>query len=271
MKKFSPCDICVDKKCPTNGKCNCKACKDKDKCQKYRGLSATIRITTKCTQRCSHCCFSCTPDSKDMMTVETANKIALFIKNNGVSNINLMGGEVFCNPDYKEILSILIPSVKKARLVTNSDWVEHDKSFADFISKFKNIHLALSNDKYHTNKYVGKAQKILKEKGVLHIVPCKDVVNDNSIVPIGRAKFEYSAYSSMSCYCHNPEHFYDFLIDELGEIYKCGLGAWNYDNIESYVDGGFRERFKDFNKVFYGTFIANCTSCIRSYNSLNKK
>jgi hypothetical protein len=268
MKEFNPCDICVEKKCPTNGKCSCETCNNKDKCQKYRGLSATIRITTKCTQKCNHCCFSCSPDSKDMMTIKTAKNISLFIKNNGISNINLMGGEIFCNPNYKNILSELIPAASdRVRLVTNSDWVEQDKSFIEFISKFKNIYLALSRDKFHTNKHVNEAEKILKEKNIPYVISDKDIVNDNSVVPIGRASFGYGFYSSMGCYCHNPEHFYNFLIDELGEIYKCGMGVWNYANINDYINGGFRERFKYFNKVFYKTFILNCASCIRAYNS----
>ena len=268
MSTFSPCEICVEKKCPTDGKCNCESCAVKATCPKYNGLNATVRITKKCTQKCSHCCFSCSPLSEDMMTVETAKNIAVFIKKNGVKRLNIMGGEIFCNPNYKEILSVLIPAVKNARLVTNSDWVEHDKSFAKFITKFKNVYLSLSKDEYHTNKHVDEAEKILKGRNVRYTIDSKGVVNSSSIVPVGRAQFGLSNfYSFMGCYCHNPEHHYSFLIDEVGEIYKCGFGIWNYANINDYLEGGFRDRFKEFNTKFYGIFISSCTSCIRGFNS----
>ncbi len=270
MSNFKPCDICLECKCKSEHdecECNCEICKLKDECPKRAGLSATIRITTKCTQSCNHCCFSCSPISNDMMTIETAKNIAIFIKNNqSITKINLMGGEIFCNPSYKEILSELIPTVKHTRIVTNSDWVKHDKSFAEFISQFKNIHLALSNDKFHTNRYIEDAQHILTDHNIIYYIDDENIVNDESIVPIGRAKFEYNVYSSFSCYCHKPDRKYSFLIDELGKIYKCGFGVWDYDNIKNHLNGGFNERFKEFNKVFYNTFISNCASCIRGFN-----
>ena len=52
------CDICLDEKCgktEENRTCNCKNCSNINECYKF--LHATIRITTKCTQECSHCCF----------------------------------------------------------------------------------------------------------------------------------------------------------------------------------------------------------------------
>jgi len=261
---MSPCDICLEKKCPTNGKCNCETCKVKDNCPKHAGLSATIRITTKCTQSCKHCCFDCSPESKDMMTIPMAKKIATFIKANGIKRANLMGGEIFCNPEYKEILSEIIPSVGIARIVSNSDWVEHDSTFPKFISQFKNVYFALSNDKFHTNKHVDQAEKILKEKKIFVKTDFFDK-KDDYIVPIGRSMYEYNFYSTMSCYCHNPEHQYSFLIDEIGKIYKCGFGVWDYAKVEEYLKGGFRERFKEFSKVFYDIFIPNCASCMRGY------
>lgn len=55
-----------------------------------------------------------------------AEKIAAFVKNNGVRHLNLMGGEFFCNKDWFEIFDKLISSTKFARIVTNGDWVNSD-------------------------------------------------------------------------------------------------------------------------------------------------
>ena len=67
-------------------------------------------------------------------------------------------------------------------------------------------------------------------------------------------------------FCSNPEDQYSFLIDEVGKIYKCGFGVWDYADINDYQDGGFAHRFKEFNKKFYDIFISNCSSCISGYN-----
>jgi hypothetical protein len=273
MKDFKPCDICVEKHCKSEEdkcQCNCETCAVKDKCPKRAGLSATIRITTKCTQSCKHCCWSSSPNSTDMMSVEMAKNIAKFIRHNPITRLNLMGGEIFCNPNYKEILSELIPTVDIVRIVSNSDWAEHDESFAQFLSQFKNVYIALSNDIYHTNKNVKKAEELLKRYDIITKKDEEGIVNPNSVVPIGKSRFGDNIYSFLACYCHNPEHQYSFLIDEKGKIYKCVFGVWDYADVNDFLEGGFTERFKEFNKVFYKTFIPNCASCIRGYNGGNE-
>lgn len=272
--KHNPCDICLEKNCGhKEDGCNCSTCKSNDCCPKYIGLSVTIRITTKCTQSCSHCCFSCSPDSNAFMSVETSKKIGLFLKNNPIYNINLMGGEIYCHPQYQEILKNLIPNVTIARIVTNADWAEDHPEFAKFVSQFKNAYVSISKDKYHTNKNNDAAEALLKENDVIcKIADLEEKGTDKTFgmmgnIPIGRSIYEDGFYSSFGCYCQNPEHQYSFMINEQGDIHKCGFEVWKYDNIDDYIDGGFSERFKYFNKVFYSTFIPNCASCIRSYNS----
>lgn len=272
-----PCDLCIEQKCEKVGKCNCKTCKSKDCCPKYLGLQVTIRITTKCTQSCSHCCYSSSPKSNDFMTVEMSEQIGLFLKNNPIYYINLMGGEIYCHPQYQQILKNLIPNVQIARIVSNGDWANDHPEFAEFISQFPNAYVSISKDKYHTNKHIDKAKVLLESNGVsCKVADLEEKGTDQSLgmhgnVPIGRSLFEYGFYSSFGCYCHNPEHEYSFLIDELGKIYKCGFGVWDYDNIDDYLNGGFAERFQEFSKKFYSIFIPNCASCIRaSYNASEK-
>ena len=43
-----------------------------------------------------------------MMTVETAEIIAKFLKANGILSLNVMGGEFFCNPDWYPIIGHLL-------------------------------------------------------------------------------------------------------------------------------------------------------------------
>lgn len=263
---FKPCDICLEETCKGNHTCKCDTCKIKDKC--YRNLSATIRITNRCTQECSHCCFESSPKSNIMMSVEMSQNIAKFINANGVYSLNLMGGEFFCNPDWFEIYSTLInTNINRARLVTNGDWVNSEKTktqIKELVEKFgKKIYFSISKDKWHTNKNVDAAKKYLDSIGVTSLVATEEQTRDNSIVPVGRAHLQYISgiYDMMGCYCHNPKHMYSFLIDEDGKIYKCGFGVLSYDTIDDYLEGGFRQRFKEVNTKFYGQFISSCRSC----------
>ena len=262
---MKPCDICLEETCEGRHDCHCDTCSLKDEC--YRKLHPTIRITNKCTQECGHCCFESSPKSNRMMSVETAKQIAQFIKANDVYSLNLMGGEFFCNPDWFEIYSHLISAAKYARLVTNGDWVNNLKvktQLATLVSLFgKKIYFCISKDIWHTNKNVDAAKEYLEEIGAIVRVATEEQTKKQSIVPVGRAwgQFIGGIYDMMGCYCHNPENMYTFLIDEMGQIFKCAFGIWYYADVDEYLDGGFRAKFKDYNSKFYKCFLPSCNSC----------
>lgn len=258
------CDICLDKTCK-GADCNCDTCKHRLVC--YKSLRPTIRITTKCTQSCRHCCFSCSPKENKMMSVETAVKVNQFIHANRITQMNLMGGEFFCNPDWFDVLSAILKDIPEgSRLVSNGDWVINRNETRKVIALAQNhgLKVSISRDKWHINANVEAAMTVLTRANIDCNIPTAEEVGEESIVPIGRSMFEYNMYSSLMCYCHKPERMYSFLIDEAGEIYKCGFGVWNYADIHEYIEGGFRERFKEFNSKFYDVFIGSCKYCIRS-------
>ena len=209
-----------------------------------------------------------------MMTVEKAKNIAKFLKNNGIETLNLMGGEFFCNPDWFDIYSELISSVKFARLVTNGDWANNMKvkaQLATLVSLFgKKIQFSISKDRWHTNKNVEAARAFLESAGVTVNVANEDQTTKQSIVPVGRAHGQYISgfYDMMGCYCQNPENMYSFLIDEKGNVFKCSFGVLCYAHIDDYLEGGFRKRFKEANTKFYSQFIPSCQSC---YNFISSK
>jgi len=206
-----------------------------------------------------------------MMSVDESKKIANFIKSNNVVEINLMGGEFFCNPDWFDIYSNLISAAKHARIVSNSDWannMEVKVKLASLVSIFGDkIYFSLSKDRWHTNKYVEVAAAYLKDIGAKYLIATESETTDASIVPIGRASNQYigGVYDMFGCYCQNPKNMYSFLIDEDGYIYKCSFGVSVYANVDDYQDGGFAERFKEYNKKFYKIFIPSCRKCVTSF------
>jgi len=259
------CDFCIEEDCDGSRKgcCDCDNCDRVEECP--RVLRPTIRITTRCTQKCGHCCYDSTPDRDDMMSVETARSIQRFLDANDIWYAAIMGGEIFCNPDWEEIVGILCTGRQYVRLVTNGDWAGTD--FLDRLADYRDIlNIAISNDKWHTNDNVEAAAAECEAKGFRYCVADPNTEdNDNVIAPVGRGAYHYGLFSMFACYCHNPEKNYTFLIDETGTVFKCGFGVWDYAEVADYEDGGFAARFKAFNQVFYGTWISSCTSCRRSY------
>ena len=194
-----------------------------------------------------------------MMTVEVAKSISCFIKNNNIYSVNLMGGEFFLNNNWYEIFLLITDGLKNVRLVTTGDWVNDDDTKQKLLSLKEKLGdilwIAISNDKWHTNRNVEAAEAFLKENGFSYHVETEDEGSEDSIVPIGRSDGECSFYGTFGCYCHNPKNMYSFLINEKGTIYKCSFGVWDYASVQEYEDGGFRKRFKEFNKKFYSIFI----------------
>lgn len=267
----SRCNICLDKDCEKK-MCNCDGCKNKDICNKK--LRPTIRITTKCTQACSHCCFNCSPKRDDFMTIKTAEDINKFMISNNIEDANIMGGEFTENPDWYDVLSYLVKNLKSVRLVSNGDWagkLELSNQVVEFMLKNPNVKLSISNDKWHTCKYVVEASKICEDNNIEFNIATEKETKEDSIVPVGRGELFSGLYSFFACYCQNPEHKYSFLIDETGEIYKCSFGVLNYSDIYKHLDGGFDKVFKQFNKKFYSCFITNCASCARTFQNKSVK
>lgn len=265
------CDICLDEKCKKVGKemcCNCNTCKHNKEC--YKVLHPTIRLTTKCTQECSHCCFNCSPNANKMMSLEKAKEVALFLKNNDIRDINVMGGEFFCNPNWFHIIKEFLSVNVHMRLVSNGDWYPNEtvkNNLIELNKLFPNqFYIAISNDRWHTNQYVSDVEKFLKDNNITYYIGTKEEDNEECIVPIGRSQLSFGLYGMFSCYCHNPKNEYSFLIDEQGVIYKCSFGVWDYADTTEFKNGGFAKKFKEFNQKFYSIFIPSCTSCIRCAN-----
>lgn len=264
----SRCNICVDPNCDGRQDCNCDTCDKKDCC--YRFLAPTIRITTKCTQSCEHCCFSCSPERNEFMSLEQAQHVGRFLKANDIWYANIMGGEFFMHPDWFDIISAICEHVDVVRLVTNGDWVTSKSQDVKVLAEKFPIKIAISKDRWHTNNNVVAASEFCEASGIPYKVATEEETKEESVVPVGNAQFEYNLYSSLMRYCGKPDRKYNFLINEQGEISKCPFGAWEYANVSEYLDGGFDKRFKHFTGVFYSEFIPNCTTCLRIWERENR-
>ena len=263
---MSRCSFCIDPSCNGKQNCDCTTCNSKDTC--HRVLHPIVRITTRCTQSCFHCAFECSPQKTDMMDIETANKVRIFIEQNSIHYIGIMGGEFFLNPDWYTIVDILAEGVT-VRLTSNGDWAAFpyiSEKFVEICKKHPGIVVAISYDKWHTNKNVEKASKILSDANIAHKVAKYSDMTDDSIVPIDRKLFEPGFYSSIGTYCSKPCSRYTFLIKEGGEICKCPFGLYEYDFVHNFQENKFHARFKDFGEKFRKVCFMTCRECVRYHD-----
>ena len=227
----SCCHFCVDPTCGGKKNCNCEACSRKDSCYRRASLKPTIRITRRCTQACAHCCFECGPGIVDGdMTISVAENIRRFCQAHQIKRAEAMGGEFFTHPDWPQIFHILADKMRQVRLVTNGDWAGNARTASAVIGFLKlhpQFHVGVSKDRWHTNAHVDAAARMLQEAGIPFRLPTPDQIEEQSLVPVGRNRCEWTQfYGTFGCYCGPAERRYSFLIDELGRIYKCGFGSW---------------------------------------------
>ena len=204
------------------------------------------------------------------MSLVKAKEVNEFLINNNISYINIMGGEFFQHPEWFNVVSTLCDGIEVVRIATNGDWVETEGEKVKQLAELYPVVFAISNDRWHTNKNVVAAKEFCSNNNMLHRVATEEQTKEESVVPVGRSEFRCNIYSSFSRYCGKPNRKYSFLINEEGTISKCLFGAWEYADVSQYLDGGFRERFKEFTGVFYSEFIPNCSTCLRIWNTARR-
>lgn len=266
MEKERRCDICLEETCGGKHDCDCGSCARYSECP--RVLHPTVRITNRCTQKCGHCCFGSSPESRVMMTVEQSEKTARFLKSNNIRMCQIMGGEFFCNPDWEAIVSNIAGAVRFTRLVTNGDWAGNPDVEAGLLRLLGklggSLRVSVSRDEWHTNRKVDAALEFLESNGFEHNTTKEGEMTGSSVVPVGRGEYISNMYSMFLTYCSEPCNKYGFMIDEDGEIYKCSFGNIVYACVDDYLEGGFAARFKEFGTMFHSHFIP---SCFRCYNA----
>ena len=80
----------------------------------------TIRIyvTEKCNANCSNC-FNMKSRTNNEIKVETFNKLCLYLKQNGITKVKLLGGEPTMHPAFEDIIKISQQNFKHVGIFTN--------------------------------------------------------------------------------------------------------------------------------------------------------
>jgi hypothetical protein len=211
------------------------------------------------------------------MSMAAARATSAFLKAHNIVLIQIMGGEFWMHPRWRQVVSTLVEHALDVRIVTNGDWAARPRtarSVMDFMQEHAQCRLGISRDSWHTNDHVERAAELCAEHGVF----CKvdDPEEDSNklfsgaMVPIGRHRFEtYGFYGMWGAFCSNPDHRYSFLVNHEGEISKCPFGPWPLGNVSEYAEPeSFYPEFKDFGTRFNKAFVMNCAQCLRAWNSV---
>lgn len=199
------------------------------------------------------------------MRMETAGDMADFLSRHGIGSVNLMGGEVWLNPDWREILSILCDG-RAARIVSNGDFGD---DFLDFLSGMDGIHLSISNDRWHRPRDIDGLRERIGRRGIPFNIDGDNGrgLSQAGVVPVGRGLFDgcESMYGQLAAYCLNPANAYSFLIDETGDIFKCPFGIWKLANIRDFPERDFFAFFREKWGLFRTNSPFTCMSCVKAH------
>ncbi|OGH99347.1 MAG: hypothetical protein A2039_09425 [Candidatus Melainabacteria bacterium GWA2_34_9] len=84
-------------------------------------------ITLKCNARCLHCGSSAGEIREDELNTKEALNICDQLAEIGCKDVNLIGGELFLNPDWQEIIKRLIQGNIDVSIITNGIALTEDK------------------------------------------------------------------------------------------------------------------------------------------------
>lgn len=118
----------------------------------------TVNITSKCNAQCKHCCFSCSPNSKDELSEEEIWKVVNYgINDKDINEIAISGGEPFL---YEELILSIVKAVSKSKkiatCITNGFWATSYDVAREKLENFSSAglrFLTISFDEFH-NEYV---------------------------------------------------------------------------------------------------------------------
>ena len=111
-------------------------------------------ITLKCNARCIQCCssagnFGC-GELNEKQTMYVCDKI----NDAGITNVNIIGGELFLRPDWKNIIKKLRSYDIRVSIVTNGICL--NKSVLNFLADngVKTIGISIDGGKAKTHDYI---------------------------------------------------------------------------------------------------------------------
>jgi len=136
-----------------------------------------LEISNPCNEHCVHCYRHFLNQRKDFLTEEMAYSVIKQAKELGALNVEITGGEVLLNPQWKEICKIIESFDLRFSILTNGSLMTEDD--ADFIKSLKNLRqvqlslYAVSEDIH--DSITGIKGSCIKTKNTIRMLRDRDV------------------------------------------------------------------------------------------------
>lgn len=102
---------------------------------KNRPVSVMVELLTKCNLRCEHCYLPSHTNSG--LSFDQVKKLLFELRELGVVNLSLTGGEIFLREDLFEIIELARSLYMRVFLLSNGTLLDNDK-----IAKLKHLHIS---------------------------------------------------------------------------------------------------------------------------------
>lgn len=116
--------------------------------------SIVLNVSQKCNAQCKHCCFSCSPNSKNGFNEQELNNILnAILSNKEIKVVSITGGEPLINKN--RILDLIVKisdSGKEVTLITNGFWATSTRRTKKILQELVTSglrYLTISFDDYH--------------------------------------------------------------------------------------------------------------------------
>lgn len=200
------------------------------------------RVTNKCNEQCTHCCFRSGPECVGQLSVADGALLNSWLPS--YVKINIMGGEFTILPNYPEILIALTFGRTKAAIITNGQWAYDEPATQKFLSSIDavcdvcdEVLVAISDDHWH-QRFNKRAQRLYREHNPKAKLISGVDIPDDKILPLGRAWDNKLASRSFEACCGCCRETGQLTVIETGMITLCPMGYFPW---------------KPFNEVTYNT------------------
>ena len=149
----------------------------KELCRPHKLKTAWIEIITYCNLKCRHCYEESDNHCTEKMTMEDYRYAVDQLADYGIETVILIGGEPFCHPRLREMLSYASERIKKTAVFTNGTML--NEAWCGFL-KEKNITVGISMYSYipemhdrvttvkGSHRRTKKALKLLEQHQIPH-------------------------------------------------------------------------------------------------------
>lgn len=230
----------------------------------------TLFISLRCTHKCNHCLYACSPEKGEDMSLEVFEKSIDIAKKNNITKLTFFGGEPFTNSEIFKMLDCSLKNNFDLIIATNGYLLNNDKTYEmlyEVTHTYKNkILFDIGNDKYH-KQYFDPTNVADKLKNHGYPVLLQDYCDYALIISdYNKDKVNLQTISNISISCCEKGKYQSVGVLPNGAWTICPPSLIEFGNISN-ID--LKELLTFKHKLPFKCELG-CTMCLKDFNSYNK-